>query len=64
MGYLAQEDADAAFESLQTVVNRVKSGEPDAAYRGLMVVKSNAQRHPVLDEPRFRDLRSQIGTSN
>ena len=64
LGYLAQGNDDDAFDSLQTVVNRIKNNEPDAAYYGLMLIKSNAQRHPVLDEPRFRDLRSQIGTSN
>jgi tetratricopeptide (TPR) repeat protein len=64
MGYLAQGDEDAAYEALQTVVDRVERNEPDAAYWPLMIVKSNAQRHPVLDTPRFEDLRNRIGTSN
>jgi len=64
MGYLAQGDEDAAYEALQTVVDRVERNEPDAAYFNLMIIKSNAQRHPVLDTPRFEDLRNRIGTSN
>ena len=64
LGYLAQGDEDAAYEALQTVIERVERNEPDAAYWNLMIIKSNAQRHPVLDTPRFEDLRNRIGTSN
>jgi tetratricopeptide (TPR) repeat protein len=63
MGYLAQGDEDAAYEALQTVVDRVERNEPDVAYYNLMIIKSNAQRHPVLDTPRFEDLRDRIGPS-
>lgn len=50
------------LESLRTVVDRIENNEPDQAYFLLMIVKSNAQADPVLDEPRFRELRSRIGT--
>jgi adenylate cyclase len=64
LGYLVLGDYDNAFKALQTVVNRVKNNEPDRAYYLLQIIKSNAQAHPVLDEPRFRELRGQIGPSD
>ena len=64
LGYIVLRDYDNAFKALQTVVNRVENNEPDPAFYLLSIVKSNAQAHPVLDEPRFRELRSQIGPSD
>jgi hypothetical protein len=41
-------------------IEHVKSGELDAAYFNLNILKNNIHNDPVLKEPRFRELFDEI----
>ena len=64
LGYLVLGEEENAYQSLQTVVNRINNNEPDGAYFLLMLIKWNLYSDPVLDQPRFAELRRQIGSTN
>ena len=55
--YVALEDYDQALEWLEVAVN---DQAPDLVSLG--EIKANPYANPVLDEPRFRELRDRIGT--
>jgi Tfp pilus assembly protein PilF len=61
LSHLALGDADEAYRSLQTVVERIERHEPDRGFVNLMTLKLNYQLNPILDEPRFVALRDRIG---
>ncbi len=53
---------EEALDWLSTVVEKVENNEPDPGFINLMVMKANYFSNPVLDEPRFVELRSQLGS--
>ncbi len=59
--YLALGDSDKAHRWLESAVEKIERHEPDAGFLNLMTIKTNPHANPVLDEPRFRRLRDQIG---
>jgi tetratricopeptide (TPR) repeat protein len=59
--YLALGDSDEAHRWLDTAVEKIERHEPDAGFLNLMTIKTNPHANPVLDEPRFRNLRDRIG---
>jgi Flp pilus assembly protein TadD len=59
--YLALGDSDEAHRWLETAVAKIERHEPDAGFLNLMTIKTNPHANPVLDEPRFRQLRDRIG---
>lgn len=62
LAFLAIGDNDAAYDWLQRSMQKMASHEPDEGFFNLMIIKANIQDNPVLEEPRFRELRDQIGT--
>ncbi len=58
---LATGDSDAAFLWLQRAVEKVENEIPDAGFYNLMFVKANIFDDPVLEEPRFVELRNKLG---
>ena len=56
--YIALEDYDQALEWLEVAVD---DQAPD--FVTLSEIKANPYANPVLDEPRFKELRDQIGTN-
>ncbi|MGD8324811.1 MAG: hypothetical protein PVF50_10650 [Gammaproteobacteria bacterium] len=60
--YAGAGDRARTLEWLRTAVEKVRRGEPDPGYFDLMTAKSNAYGVPMLDEPEFRELRSQLGS--
>ena len=58
---LALGDSDEAHRWLETAVEKIERHEPDAGFLNLMTIKTNPHANPVLDEPRFRQLRDRIG---
>jgi TolB-like protein/DNA-binding winged helix-turn-helix (wHTH) protein len=59
--YLALGDSDEAHRWLDKAVEKIERHEPDAGFLNLMTIKTNLHADPVLDEPRFRELRDRIG---
>jgi TolB-like protein/Tfp pilus assembly protein PilF len=64
MAHLAVGDDDEALRWLQIAVDKVAAKEPDEAFFNLMRIKANLTSDPILDEPRFAELRSQLGSLN
>jgi alpha-L-fucosidase len=62
MLYAGAGDRTKVREWLQTAVEKVQREEPDAGYFDLTGVRNNVYGVPMLDEPEFRSLRSQLGT--
>ena len=60
MAYLAIGDADGAAAQLELAAERVEKGEPDQGFFSLMHIKNNWLGHPVLDKPRFVELRGRL----
>ena len=58
LGYLALGDNEQALRWLNTAAD---NPEPYVGYFGLMVIKANVYSWPVLDEPRFREVRDRLG---
>ena len=58
LGYLAMGDDEQALHWLNTAAD---SPEPYVGYFGLMNIKANPYSYPVLDEPRFREVRDRLG---
>jgi TolB-like protein/Tfp pilus assembly protein PilF len=61
LAHLAIGDAEQALQWLTVAVEKIENQEPDAGTLNLLTIKSNLHADPVLDEPRFRDLRDKIG---
>ena len=61
LAYLGLGDSDQALRWLRVAVEKIENHEPDAGFLNLMSIKTNVQANPVLDEPRFRELRDRIG---
>jgi TolB-like protein/DNA-binding winged helix-turn-helix (wHTH) protein/Tfp pilus assembly protein PilF len=61
LAHLAIGDAEQALQWLNVAVEKIENQEPDAGTLNLLTIKSNLHANPVLDEPRFRDLRDKIG---
>jgi tetratricopeptide (TPR) repeat protein len=61
LGFLAIGDNESAYEWLTRAVEKARQHEPDEGFFNMMIIKHNVQANPVLDEPRFRALRDQIG---
>ncbi len=62
MAHLAVGDNDEALRWLQIAVDKVAANEPDEAFFNLVGIKANFSSDPVLDEPRFVELRAQLGS--
>ena len=62
MAHLAVGDDAEALRWLQIAVDKVAAKEPDEAFFNLMGIKANFSSDPVLDEPRFVELRAQLGS--
>ena len=58
LGSLAMGDDERALHWLNTLAD---SPEPYVGFFSLMNVKANAFSYPVLDEPRFREVRDRLG---
>ena len=58
LGYLALGDDEKALRWLNEAVD---SPEPYVGYFGLMNIKANVLGSPVLDQPRFREVRDRLG---
>ena len=58
MGFLAMGDDEQALRCLNNVAD---SPEPYVGYFSLMNLKANAFSYPVLEEPRFREVRDRLG---
>ena len=61
LSYLAIGDSDKAFEWLNAAVEKVERGEIDEGFWTLMTIKANVYSDPVLEEPRFVELRNKLG---
>jgi hypothetical protein len=61
LAYLGLGDSDQALRWLRVAVAKIENHEPDAGFLNLMSIKTNVHANPVLDEPRFRELRDRIG---
>jgi TolB-like protein/DNA-binding winged helix-turn-helix (wHTH) protein/Flp pilus assembly protein TadD len=57
--YAGVGDYDKAFEWLGLAVAKTKAHEPDT-HQALIVIALNTVHDPVLEEPRFRELRAQL----
>ncbi len=60
--HLAVGDDNEALRWLQIAVDKVAAKEPDEDFFNLMRIKANLSSDPTLDEPRFVELRSQLGS--
>ena len=58
LAFLALGDDEQALHWLNTAAD---SPEPYVGYFALMRIKLNAMASPVLDEPRFREVRDRLG---
>ena len=58
LGHLALGDEEQALHWLNTAAD---NPEPYVGFFGLMLIKVNAMSFPVLDEPRFREVRERLG---
>jgi TolB-like protein/DNA-binding winged helix-turn-helix (wHTH) protein/Flp pilus assembly protein TadD len=61
LAYLGRGDADQAQHWLRLAVEKTEKHEPDPGFLNLITIKMNMHGNPVLDEPRFRELRNRIG---
>lgn len=61
MAYLAAGDRDKTLQWLEAAVEKVRARQPDQGFYSLMLIKHNVVGHPLLEEPRFRELRAQLG---
>jgi len=61
MAYLALRDREKLAELLQRAVDKSRMHVPDPGFYSLMIIKYNVPHDPLLDEPRFVELRRQIG---
>jgi TolB-like protein/DNA-binding winged helix-turn-helix (wHTH) protein len=62
LAYLGLGDSDQALHWLRIAVEKIANHEPDAGFGNLVyTIKPNLHADPVLDEPRFRELRDKIG---
>jgi TolB-like protein len=64
MAYLALRDRDELAESLQRAVDKSHRHEPDPGFYSLMIIKYNVPHDALLEEPRFVELRRQIGPAD
>jgi TolB-like protein/DNA-binding winged helix-turn-helix (wHTH) protein len=62
LAYLARGDLEQALRWLRAAVERIENHEPAPGFLNLMTIKTNVHANPVLDEPRFQELRDRIGT--
>lgn len=60
MTYLALGDRDRLAESLETAIGKAGRHEMDQGFWNLMNIKMNATADPVLEEPRFVELRARL----
>lgn len=61
LGYLAIGDEAQAYRWLDRAVSKIERHEPDEGFFNLMIIKANVVANPVLEEPRFKELRQRIG---
>lgn len=59
---LARGDRAATLSALETAVAKVEREELDSGFNELMNIKNNVLAHPMLEEPRFRELRDRLGS--
>ena len=59
LAYQGVGDYDRMFEALQRAVARIEAHEPDS-HQALILIAANVVGDPVLEEPRFRDVRSRL----
>ena len=52
-------DADKMYEWLELAVEKSARQEPDS-HQALLGIAANISRDPILDEPRFRELRAKL----
>jgi len=64
MAYLAIGDIDNAIAQLERAAERAREQAPDQGFFSLMLIKHNVLGYPLLDEPRFRTLRAQLGNAS
>ena len=60
LAHLAVRDYESTRESLETVVHKIGNEEPDAGHIALRLIRWNVYSDPVLDQPPFSELRTQI----
>ena len=61
MAYLGIRDFDSAYAWLSRAVARAERHELDAGFFALTLVRTNVNDDPVLEQPRFRELRERLG---
>lgn len=59
--YLAAGEREKVREWLEVAVTKIERNEPDAGTSDLFNMRSNIYRHPLLEEPEFRELRARLG---
>lgn len=61
LAYLAAGDEQTARNWLEAAADEAIRNQPDRGYFALMLIKQNVFALPVLEQPRFRELRAQLG---
>ena len=61
LSYLAVTEADKSLVWLNTAARKVETQEIDEGFLPLMFIKANMYSDPVLEEPRFIELRNKLG---
>jgi len=64
LAYLALGEYDKVLDWLRVAVEKIDNREPDEGFYNLMFIKSNIYFDPILDEPRFQELLSRIGSAD
>lgn len=60
LAHLAIGDEQRSRESLEIVIDKIAKREPEAGLVALRLIRWNVYAQPLLDEPPFSDLRSQL----
>ena len=61
LAYLALRDRNAVAERLELAIEKARRNEPDAGFYSLMIIKHDVPADPILNEPRFAELRRRLG---
>lgn len=61
LAYLALGDPDNLAQLLERAMAKAQRHEPDPGFYSLMIIKHNVPHDPILDEPRFVELREALG---
>lgn len=63
LAHLARGDVPEARRWLETLVDKVERGEPDAGALNVLMLKTNVHSDPVLESPPFQRLRARISAA-